>query len=197
MYKVFCGEKRILLTDKSIQSENRIIKYISCKKLFADYTDFYRGKEECIQFVSNNLNNLWNNFLSMFTVIEAAGGFVKDEKEKLLMIYRNSHWDLPKGKIEKGEKIEDAAMREVKEECGISDLKIIRHLNETYHIYQLHRTNTIKKTFWFEMYCENCELTPQTTEGITEAKWMNKKDVQHILPLVYPSIREIVLENYK
>ena len=133
----------------------------------------------------------------MFIIIEAAGGFVKNEKGKLLMIYRKGYWDLPKGKTEKGESVKDTALREVQEECGISNLKIIRQLDETYHIYQLHKTSILKKTFWFEMRCRNCNtLIPQKSEKIKKAKWMSKKDVLRVLPLAYPSVRELIPKNY-
>ena len=66
----------------------------------------------------------WESFCANYMLIEAAGGLVYNAKDQLLMIFRNGKWDLPKGKLEVGENIEQCAMREVEEECGISGLTI-------------------------------------------------------------------------
>ena len=53
--------------------------------------------------------------------IIAAGGLVTNENNELLMIFRRGKWDLPKGKLDKGETIEECAIREVEEETGIGN----------------------------------------------------------------------------
>ena len=60
------------------------------------------------------------DFQGLYKIIEAAGGVVFNEKNEILMIYRLKTWDLPKGKIEKGETPADAAFREVCEETNNS-----------------------------------------------------------------------------
>ena len=65
-------------------------------------------------------------------MIFASGGVVFNN-EKLLMIYRNSLWDLPKGKMELNESELECALREVEEECGIDNLRVIKFLKYTYH----------------------------------------------------------------
>ena len=59
----------------------------------------------------------WEAFCSKHTLIEAAGGLVYNIENQLLMIFRNNKWDLPKGKLEVGENIQECAIREVEEEC--------------------------------------------------------------------------------
>ena len=126
--------------------------------------------------------------------IEAAGGAVQLRKNhKLLLIFRNGKWDLPKGKLERGESPEEAAIREVKEECGIRSLIITRPLCETYHSYELKGKPVLKKTYWFEMTCQEDEVpVPQTMEGITEARWMDEKEVKKAMENTYPNILEVL-----
>lgn len=125
--------------------------------------------------------------------IIAAGGLVRNPKNEYLFIFRKGKWDLPKGKVDKGEKIEDAAVREVQEECGISDLKIIKPLLKTYHSYVLKGKNVWKETHWFLMLTEKDEKpTPQLEEDITEAVWADEKKVLLFLENTYDTIREVV-----
>ncbi|MCK7539615.1 MAG: NUDIX domain-containing protein [Marinilabiliales bacterium] len=68
------------------------------------------------------------DLFSLFNIVIAAGGFVRNEKDEILFIFRRGHWDLPKGKLnhKKGiiEKKKDAAVREVMEETGIEKIDI-------------------------------------------------------------------------
>ncbi len=109
------------------------------------------------------------------TYIEAAGGLVWNEKGKVLMIHRLGFWDLPKGKIDPGETPKVAAKREVKEECGIGKLKIIKGLPSSFHTYEMKGKKYLKRTYWFEMLCkDDTPPIPQTEENIDEVKWMGK-----------------------
>jgi len=68
----------------------------------------------------------------MDTEILAAGGIVIDKETgtpRVLLVHRPSYddWSFPKGKLEPGETIEEAALREVREETGL-DCRIIRKL---------------------------------------------------------------------
>ncbi|MGC4056991.1 MAG: NUDIX domain-containing protein [Chitinophagaceae bacterium] len=61
---------------------------------------------------------LWN-----FYPMHSAGGVVINEKQEILMIYRRGKWDLPKGKLDEGESLEECALREVTEETGLKELQ--------------------------------------------------------------------------
>lgn len=136
---------------------------------------------------------VFEEFLQRCKIIEAAGGRVKNAKGELLMIFRNDKWDLPKGKLEKGEAPEVAAVREVEEECGIGKLKIIKPLPVTLHTYKHNEKFILKKTYWYEMSCaDEKKLTPQKEEGITEVKWMNEKEVERALENTFHSIVDVV-----
>ena len=54
--------------------------------------------------------------------VRAAGCVVHDDAGNMLLISRNNRWDLPKGKVEPGETLLQAALREVEEETGITPL---------------------------------------------------------------------------
>jgi 8-oxo-dGTP pyrophosphatase MutT (NUDIX family) len=127
-----------------------------------------------------------------FTGIEAAGGLVVNPRGEVLMIYRYDRWDLPKGKVERGEDVEDAAVREVEEECGIADLTVDARLCKTYHIYTMKGKRMFKTTYWYLMRHDGIgALTPQTEEAITDARWVAPADLAACLENTYQTIREV------
>ena len=130
------------------------------------------------------------------TLIEAAGGLVKNENRDYLFIYRNNKWDLPKGKIEKEEKIKTAAVREVEEECGIKVNKLGSKICKTYHVYIYRGEVVLKKTHWFNMQCKGqTKLIPQKEEGITDVRWFKKKHVEPIVENTFQSIMDVLLKK--
>ncbi|MCE3280839.1 MAG: hypothetical protein K0S44_3030 [Bacteroidetes bacterium] len=159
-------------------------------KIFIENKDI---KEIC--FYHKDVDFLLNAFKSFFKVIEAAGGLVKNQKGEYLFILRNDKWDLPKGKIEKGESVKTAAVREVEEECGVKELEIVKELKTTFHTYTMNDKAVFKPTYWFEMStADGSPLIPQTEEGITEVKWIAKKDLNQVRENTYDSILDIIKE---
>ena len=135
-------------------------------------------------------------FSSYFIVMQAAGGLVLNNKDAILMIHRFNHWDFPKGKIEDGEKTEDAAIREVIEETGIKDINITKELSRVYHIYSFSNTWILKETFWYLMYSEfNGILIPQLEEDIIAAKWIPLDFLNEYMQDSYPGLKMMVQEN--
>ena len=125
-------------------------------------------------------------------MVKAAGGVVYNQKKELLMIFRNGKWDLPKGKLETGESIEECAIREVQEECGVNNLQIISKLSDTYHTYELNGKMVLKHTFWFRMTTNfEGELSPQTKEGITKVKWVKQDEIAEKLKNSYANLVEL------
>lgn len=110
--------------------------------------------------------------------IAAAGGVVLnypslDAEPKVLMIFRNGYWDLPKGKVELGESIEMCAVREVSEEVGSSIPAIVKPLGTTYHEYIMEGKLMGKTTYWYSMIFTKKETcVPQKEEGIEQVKWI-------------------------
>jgi 8-oxo-dGTP pyrophosphatase MutT (NUDIX family) len=147
-------------------------------------------------FVNNKpkiITENWEDFCSGYYLIKAAGGLVYNESNQLLMIFRNGKWDLPKGKVEIGENVRDAAVREVEEECGLSEITIDKHLSYTYHTYVQNNKHILKKTDWFMMtYVGKSEPIPQTSEGITKVQWF--QNIEKPLQNTYQSIIEVTQE---
>ncbi|MDD5570181.1 MAG: NUDIX domain-containing protein [Bacteroidales bacterium] len=195
MYKVFINNKLICLqqnTDK-IGDEANFHNFTSVKILKKIIRQFKNDKNKKLIITHNSAEELWKIFKSVFREVEAAGGMVKNSKGEYLFIFRRGKWDLPKGKLKRKEEITDAALREVNEECGINDLKIIRVLNPTYHIYFRRFYKVLKKTYWFEMFNATDENpTPQLTEDITKAEWKRKEDFNKIFENTYELVKEVV-----
>jgi ADP-ribose pyrophosphatase YjhB (NUDIX family) len=134
----------------------------------------------------------FNKLKKEFTYIEAAGGLVFNEQNELLTIFRRGKYDLPKGKKEKGEEMSNTAIREVEEECGVSNLKIIYPLPSTYHIYFHKNTHVLKQTYWYKMEAPNQTLNPQTEEEITEAKWIPTSELKSFKTNTFPTLIELL-----
>lgn len=193
MYKVFYNEKALILTDKPVE-KYKSLKYVTNNQFDEALDMLKNSNNEVINIYHHNLSKLWNNFQNHFKYLEAAGGVVKNQKDKILFIHRLGRWDLPKGKVENGETTEIAAVREVEEECGITNLKITNQLSTTYHIYYQNEY-ILKATYWYEMdYMGNEELIPQKEEGIKMAQWKDREEILKIFPETYENIQLILKE---
>jgi 8-oxo-dGTP pyrophosphatase MutT (NUDIX family) len=126
-------------------------------------------------------------------LIKAGGGLVENEKREVLFIFRRGKWDLPKGKLDPGERLSDCAMREVKEETGIKDLELMRFLLVTHHDYYESGEELIKETHWWLMKSSSNQiLIPQVDEDITELKWIGPSDLSTVLQNTYPGIISVL-----
>ena len=194
MYQIFINEKCIILTEKrtSVKSSTHLVVNFTGNKSILTTIELLEKNNiyNSAEIVSYSIKDLWKKFVSFYTIIEAAGGLVLNKEKKILMIYRLDKWDLPKGKIEKREKKKDAAIREVKEECGIDQLAIKYKLNTTYHCYLLKNKRVLKKSYWYLMETAyKDQLTPQLEENITEVRWVNKNEISDLMDNSYASIR--------
>jgi len=133
------------------------------------------------------------------TTIIAAGGLVFNEEEALLMIYRRGYWDLPKGKLDKGETIEECALREVEEETGLQQITLGKLVGLTHHMYfdKWLKEDVIKESHWYAMQAGSKQkLVPQTEEDIIDIRWVKEKELPNYLPASYPNIVEIIQKYY-
>jgi ADP-ribose pyrophosphatase YjhB (NUDIX family) len=150
------------------------------------------GKKQLV-LLSADPEKTWKTFQSIYIIMEAAGGLVFDKSGRLLMIFRNERWDLPKGKIENNETTEVAALREVSEETGIGMLHIEGECETTFHTYSFKDDKILKRTYWFRMSsADEGKLIPQLEEGITAVKWFTPAEVKKNTEHSYSSIVNIL-----
>jgi 8-oxo-dGTP pyrophosphatase MutT (NUDIX family) len=200
MYKVFFKDRIVFLTnniERDLDSDfGAIFKYSNNKEL-SDFIFNFEKKEEIQKayIYHHDLDELMNSFIQCFEYIYAAGGVVENLQGELLFIHRLGVWDLPKGKAEEGESIEETALREVEEECAIAPLSIVKPLSPTFHTYRLKGKLVLKKTFWYHMRYEgNLQPKPQVEEDITKVEWINKNNALIVTSDTYPSIKEVLAE---
>ena len=199
MYKVFFNQKPLILTNE-IQdfSDNEPLLFIKYTSVAQIIKALKLSKNRKVFLYHKDIDKLWKSFKKKFPVVEAAGGLVERTDNKLLFIFRNNKWDLPKGGVEKKELIIEAAQREVVEETGVSDLIVQKQLSETFHIFKKGKRFRLKKTYWFKMSTSYMGKTkPQTEEGIKKTEWVSKEKIDEILNDAFENIRIIVLEVLK
>lgn len=140
-----------------------------------------------------DIEKLKKSFFKHFTVIKAGGGAVLNNKNELLMIFRRGKWDLPKGKLDDGESIEQCALREVREETGITDIELGEKVTVTYHIYREFGKAILKESHWYKMKCgSEREPVPQTEEDITEIKWVGLKNLEKYTSNTFQTIKDVI-----
>ncbi len=200
-YKVFFNEKRIVFTsDRNITfgKPNLDIDENSSVSRVLDWLQTFATSQDAERVLEHpKPEQLFNTFKSAFLIVDAAGGVVV-RNNKLLFIYRNGKWDLPKGKIDAGESSQIAAVREVEEECGISGHKIVKDLPSSFHIYKSPYPESkgrwiFKETMWYEMeYQGNENGIPQEEEGITKVRWFAKNELDEVLENTYGNLKQII-----
>lgn len=166
------------------------IQEIDIEKLFNNSS---KNKKKTYLFVHPDVDKIFQDLISGIKIIHAAGGLVKNAKGEYLFIYRLGKWDLPKGKVESGEKMKEAALREVEEECGVKIDYLGKKIATTYHTYQMKGKLVLKQTKWYEMGINNSPvLTPQLEEDISAAEWVRKKELKKIKENTYPLINDVL-----
>ena len=192
MYKVFVNKKEIILAANApIKSKAKVLPLedTSLKKIIRILRT---TKVETLYLVHHNPKKLLPLFKKKLPVAVAAGGVVQNEEGKVLFIYRKKRWDLPKGKVEKGETLEEGAKREVKEETGVKKIKVGELVGVTYHIFKRNNRYQLKESHWFYMTTKyEGELVPQTKEDITKAVWKGNKKTLKALEKTYPNIAHL------
>ena len=202
MYKIYINDTPLFLMNTQEQrnmllptNNNLIGRYVGKSKSLLTYIDMMEKsrKFDAVVIYAEHDEKLVEDFNSLYKMIEAAGGIVFNEYNEILMIYRLGYWDLPKGKIDKGENHEDAAIREVGEETGIKQIELGALLTETYHTYKNEKGKRIlKRTYWYLMKTRKQELIPQTEENIEIAEWISIKKFQAENRLAYKSIMDVL-----
>lgn len=196
MYKVFINEKKLLISKHPEELEKKLgYENYTTLEIALDLLENTSVQE--LNVYGENLDEIWQEFQKLFRIIEAAGGLVNNPEGKILFIKRLGKWDLPKGKMEKGESREESAVREIEEETGLKDVELLKFINTTYHIYiERNGEKILKCTHWFEMNFDGEDTsTPQIEEGITEVAWKTTAQIENeVFPSTFKNIQLIVQE---
>jgi 8-oxo-dGTP pyrophosphatase MutT (NUDIX family) len=196
-YRIYINEKVILLTEsepKKAESYEKIDGQTFDLKII--YTWIIKHHSRFFYIICDDAKAFLKSIIANITLIEAAGGLVKNDEGHYLFIYRNDKWDLPKGKIEKDEQVKTAAVREVEEECGIQVSKLGKKICKTYHAYINKGEVVLKKTHWYSMRYKGIgKLKPQKEEGITDVRWFRKGHIDAILMNTFPSILDVLVKK--
>ncbi len=200
-YKVFLNDRLIeICTPEDVEKNNLTVNFQEDSTVAAIqkwFDNFLKNSDSTVFSTHPEPERFFRDFRSLFLEMPAAGGVVI-RGGRLLFIFRNGKWDLPKGKSEKGETFSETALREVSEECGITGHQIVKPLFSTYHIYQSHYPETkgewiFKETAWFEMsYDKEEEAFPQSEEGITRLKWFSPEEIDEVLQNTYENLKQLI-----
>lgn len=202
--KIYFDKKPLFLcdaVDETIQpyihhDDAIFIDELSSHTVKAMIHEMEEEKVDAGVFFHPDLNELKKAFYKKFTIVQAAGGLVQHDKNKLLMIFRRGKWDLPKGKLDKGETLEECAVREVEEETGLFNVKLLSPLLTTFHTYHEGARFYLKESYWFTMQVKGeQQLVPQIAEGITEIKWVSTAEAKKLYAETYPSVVDVI-EKY-
>ncbi|SIN98321.1 NUDIX hydrolase [Chitinophaga niabensis] len=139
------------------------------------------------------------NVKAQFTVYEAAGGVITNPDNEVLLMFRRGKWDLPKGKWDDGETLEECALREVREETGLHTVKLGHKITETFHYYPLKQKKILKHSHWYRMYFTGTELTvAQIEEDILDIQWIRPENLGKYMQYSYQNIIDVLLKaGYK
>jgi 8-oxo-dGTP pyrophosphatase MutT (NUDIX family) len=202
MYKIYINDTPLILCHSdevenlpAADDQHLIARYPGISRFLLNYIDMLEktSRYKVVALYSDNFEQLKADFDGLFKIIEAAGGVVYNKNNQILFIYRRGFWDLPKGKIDKGESKEMAAVREVQEETGLNEVELLDFITETYHTYRTGKQKRIlKRTYWYKMRTIETDLVPQTEEDIEQAIWIRKDDFLAQDQPVYGNIKTLI-----
>ena len=190
MYKVFVNQSPLILTDKVTETDGSDYFLLNDEAIGSAINSLVKKKLKTAYIYHPNIEEILKKFTKKIPLVVAAGGVVTNAEGKVLFIYRNKRWDLPKGRLDKGETIEQCALREVEEETGVKDLVIENFLMTTYHVFKLKGEYKLKEVHWFAMTTTyDGELKGEKKEGIEKVKWKGPIKIQKALKKSYANIR--------
>lgn len=200
-YEIRCNGRTLLITSTgslssvSIRERQLVMPYRGRKRELLQYLDMLEKSNRFEQVVLHGADPkiIYLDLRSLCNWVPASGGLIQNEKNEILLIFRNGVWDLPKGKRETGESAKAAALRECQEETGLHLSTVPEKIDATWHIYrdkQLGRC--LKKTNWYRIaYDGDGSFTLQEEEGIQKAEWATTADALLKEPM-YPNIRSLI-----
>jgi len=203
-YIIFTKYHSVCLTNQTSSTLNVEGKqFIECNRnnfstiAFQDLLKEIPNRQSVIVHISDlDVSKVFVECIKRYVFVQAAGGLVRNPDNELLFIFRNGKWDLPKGHKEFGEEIDETAIREVEEECGLKDLVMGDKLGITYHTYYMNGRYELKETHWYNMTTQTSKIIPQKEEGIEKAEWIGKDKIEEVIEDCYLSLQNL-LKNTK
>ncbi|MGB5369576.1 MAG: NUDIX hydrolase [Flavobacteriaceae bacterium] len=190
MYKVFVNDLPLILTNKLSETASGEYFLLNQDAIKAAITALNKNKLQVAYVYHPNHEEILKKFCKKIPLERAAGGVVTNKAGKVLFIYRNDKWDLPKGKLDKGETFEACALREVAEETGVQDLVLENFLKTTYHVFKSNGKYKLKEVHWYAMRTTySGPLVGQANEGIVKVKWKGPEKIKKALENSYTNIK--------
>jgi len=200
MYIIFHepAGKTIITDDRNEKFDLLMRKGMNIEYIDADIDKVLPSADNIVRvYTTSDVDKLRINYLADKPSIFAAGGMVFNPNGDLLMMIRKGMWDMPKGKLDEGESIENCAIREVTEETGLSSISIVEKLSISYHTYFYNDQLVVKPSHWFKMNFTGIEIPkPQIEEDISEIRWVKKDEARKLLDSMFPSIQEMIIRFY-
>ena len=192
MYEVFINERPIILTNTLVKETDFKQYLLEDARVEYIIKQLSKGKIKAAHLYHPDEQQLLKRFKNKIPIVVAAGGLVTNPEGQVLFIKRNGKWDLPKGKLDKGETIEEAALREVEEETGVKKLKLGEFIGRTYQIFKRNGDYKLKETYWYKMTTNyKGKLVAQCDEGIEEVVWKTQDQIPVALKYSYANIRRL------
>ena len=196
MYKVFVNDKPLFLTNQIVKETDFQLFLLESIDIEQLIVKMFTNKIQKAYLYYPDEKEMLSTLKAKIPVCKAGGGLVYNKKGEVLFIFRNGKWDLPKGGAEKGEEIEQTALREVLEETGVDKLLITDKLQKTYHIFKRNGVYKLKVTQWFQMTTKFAGIPKgQLEEGIEKVAWLNSEQIQEALKNSYENIKLLFPEN--
>lgn len=202
MYKIYVNRVPLVLSaapPAAPDASQLVARYSGRPKTLLHYVDMMEKGRRFQQVVLfyDDVARLFQDFCTHFRIAEAAGGIVYNERQEILLIFRRGIWDLPKGHIDPGEKPEQAALREVREETGLRELVLHDFAGMTYHTFRDRQNQrTLKPTHWFRMSAQQTELRLQAEEDIEQAAWATPETFDQFQSNMFESVSELLTQEW-
>ena len=199
--KIYFNEKPLYLADRIDQEVEPFIHHddaifmdeFSTPGINSMIHEMRSPKVQAGVYIHKDLGQLQKALWKKFTVIKAAGGLILNKEGQLLLMKRRGKWDLPKGKLDPGESLENCAVREVKEETGLKEVRLEKKLITTYHTYEESGKHILKESHWYKMFADAGQtLHPETGEDITQVLWVPHSKIYPYLIQTFPLIRDVI-----
>lgn len=198
---IYFGEKPVFLCDKLNPEIDEVrhhpdavyIDELSTAAINSLLHEIEKKQFHAGIILNENFQKLKKEFFKHFKLVKAGGGLVKNKEGEVLLIFRRGKWDLPKGKLDDNESIVECALREVKEETGLTQIKAGKEIDTTYHTYVEFGKHILKESHWYLMLSKSKEiLVPQAEEDIKDIRWVKKQDLKNYLDNTYPTIVDVL-----